>query len=82
MQCVILAAGGGTRMRPLTLVRPKPLIIIASKPLIEHIVGALPSEIDSLIMVVCYKADMIRDYCGEIFLGRPVTYVTRAKETF
>ncbi len=75
MQCVILAAGEGTRMRPLTLERPKPLIEVAGKPLIQHIVSALPPEITELVIIVGYKGEMIRTYCGEVFLGLPVTYI-------
>ena len=78
MQCIILAAGLGIRMRPLTLEKPKPLIEIAGKPLISHIVEALPSEITELVLVVGYKGDMIREYCGDVFLGRPVTYFEQA----
>lgn len=74
MQCVILAAGRGTRMGELTETKPKPLIKVAGKPIIEHIVSALPSEITELIIIVGYKGDMIREYCGEQFLGRRVTY--------
>lgn len=77
MQCVILAAGEGTRMRPLTLERPKPLIEVAGKPLIAHVVEALPHEIDSLVIMIGYRGDMIREYCGDVFQGRPVTYITQ-----
>ena len=75
MQCVILAAGEGTRMRPLTETCPKPLIPVAGKPIIEHIVSALPEEITELVLVVSYKADAIKAHCGDTYCGRPVTYV-------
>ncbi len=75
MQCVILAAGNGKRLRPLTEDRPKQLVRVHGKPLIDYIVEALPSSIDELIIVVGYKGDMIREYCGEVFHGRKVTYV-------
>lgn len=78
MQCVILAAGEGTRMRPLTETIPKPLIRVCGKPIIEHIVEALPPVITELIIVVSYKAEMIREYCGEEFHGKKVTYVTQS----
>lgn len=80
MKCVILAAGEGIRMRPLTIDNPKPLLKIAGKPLIEHIIGALPSEIDELILVVGYLGEKIRNYCGDEFFGRPVTYVWQEKK--
>ena len=80
MQCVILAAGLGTRMRPLTEERPKPLIKVCGKPLLQHIIEALPPGIDEIIIVVGYKAEMIREYFGEEFLGRKVTYVTQEKQ--
>ncbi len=64
-------------MRPLTLEKPKPLIEVAGMPIIDHIVSALPEEIDELVIVVSYKAAMLRAHCGENFYGRPVTYVTQ-----
>ncbi len=77
MDALILAAGEGTRMRPLTLERPKPFIEICGHPLVEHIVHALPNCIERIIMVVGYKEEMIRAYCGDHFCGHPVVYVTQ-----
>jgi bifunctional UDP-N-acetylglucosamine pyrophosphorylase/glucosamine-1-phosphate N-acetyltransferase len=75
MQCVILAAGEGTRMRPLTLTMPKPLVPVCGVPLITHIVQSLPELIDELIIVIGYKGEMIEKYCGTEFCGKRVTYV-------
>lgn len=75
MQCVILAAGKGSRLRPLTETTPKPLVQVAGKSLLDHIVGALPSAVDELILVTGYLEEQIREYCGEEFHGRKVTYV-------
>jgi NDP-sugar pyrophosphorylase family protein len=80
MQAVILAAGEGTRMRPLTLERPKPLITIAGMPILEHVVRALPDEVSEIILVVNYMQDQIRAYCGEEFYGKKVIYVTQGEK--
>lgn len=80
MQCVILAAGKGTRLRPLTDNCPKPLVKVAGKPLLDHIVLALPSAVDELIIVVGYLGDMIREHCGEEFHGRKVRYVEQTMQ--
>ena len=78
MQCIILCAGKGTRMRPLTEKTPKPLIKVCGKPLLQHVVEALPDEVDELVLVVGYLQEQIRDYCGDSFLGRRVTYVEQS----
>ena len=80
MQCVILAAGKGSRLRPLTETTPKPLIEVAGKPLLDHIVGALPSAVDELIIVTGYLEEQIRDHCGSQFIGRAVKYVHQAEQ--
>ncbi len=80
MQCIILAAGKGTRLRPLTDTCPKPLVHVAGKPLLDHIVEVLPSSVDELIIVVGYLGHMIKEYCGEEFHGRKVTYVTQEEQ--
>ena len=75
MQCIILAAGKGTRLRPLTENIPKPLVEVNGKTLLDHIVEALPSAVKELIIVIGYRGDMIKEHCGDNFHGRPVTYI-------
>lgn len=75
MKVVILAAGEGQRMRPLTLKTPKPLIRVGGKTVLDHIFETLPPEIDEAIIAVKYLGEQIKEYCGKVFHGRPVTYV-------
>lgn len=79
MQCVILTAGEGTRMRPLTLKRPKPLVHVAGVPLLEHIIKALPAAVDEVILVVGYKGEMIVNYFGDSAHGKKIRYVWQEK---
>lgn len=80
MQCVILAAGKGTRLRPLTDNTPKPLVQVGGKTLLDHIVESLPSAIDELIIVTGYLEEQIHAHCGKEFHGRSVTYVHQAEQ--
>jgi NDP-sugar pyrophosphorylase family protein len=80
MQAVILAAGEGKRMLPLTLNLPKPLLPVAGTPILERIIDALPSEITELIIVVGYKADLIQNYFGDLYKGRLITYVMQQEQ--
>ena len=80
MQCVILAAGKGTRLKPLTDDCPKPLIKVGGKALLDHIVEALPVFIDELIIVTGYLEEQIREHCGYNYYGRKVTYVHQAEQ--
>jgi bifunctional UDP-N-acetylglucosamine pyrophosphorylase/glucosamine-1-phosphate N-acetyltransferase len=77
MQAVILAAGEGKRMRPLTLERPKPLLEVAGKPLIEHVLDALPEVIREVIIVIGYKGAMVRGRLGARRGARRIRYVTQ-----
>jgi len=66
MKAVILAAGEGKRLRPITSTRPKPLIPIAGKPLLEHtILGLKAAGIDEILLIVGYKEELIKDYFGD-----------------
>src|SRR5947199_5552011 len=62
MDAVILAAGLGTRLRPHTLTTPKPLLPIQGRPILDWIIGALPPEVDRLVVVVNYMAEQIEAY--------------------
>jgi bifunctional UDP-N-acetylglucosamine pyrophosphorylase/glucosamine-1-phosphate N-acetyltransferase len=65
MKAVILAAGEGNRLKPITSTRPKPLIPIAGKPLLEHtIIGLKDAGIDHILLIVGYKQNIIKDYFG------------------
>lgn len=75
MQAVILAAGEGTRLRPLTYKTPKPLLKINGKCLMEYNIDELPKEIDELVIVIGYKGDKIKKYFGNNYNGRKVIYV-------
>jgi NDP-sugar pyrophosphorylase family protein len=79
MQAVILAAGKGTRLRPITYDIPKPMIRIAGKNLIEHNIRELPGEIDELIIVVGYLAPQIINHFGREFEGKKIRYIKQKK---
>lgn len=80
MKAIILAAGRGTRLRPLTDTTPKPLLPILGKPILEHIIGSLPDAINELIIVVGYKGGQIRKYFGDSFGGRQISYVEQKEQ--
>lgn len=75
MRTIILAAGEGIRMRPLTLTTPKPLLEIQGKKIIDYVFDALPDEVDEAIITVRYLADKIKRYLGECYKGRRIRYV-------
>ncbi|MEM1657480.1 MAG: glucose-1-phosphate thymidylyltransferase [Candidatus Jordarchaeales archaeon] len=63
---MILAAGKGTRMRPLTFTRPKHMLPIAGKPILEHIINFLRlGGINDIVIVVSPDGDFIMDYFGD-----------------
>ncbi len=65
MKAFILAAGAGTRLRPLTYECPKPMISLLNKPVIEHTIDNLKKHnIDSVVMNLHTLPKMITDYFG------------------
>jgi N-acetyl-alpha-D-muramate 1-phosphate uridylyltransferase len=63
---MILAAGRGERLRPLTDRVPKPLLRVRGKPLIEHHVERLAhAGIERLVVNLAWLGSMIRDYLGD-----------------
>src|SRR3989344_3002917 len=81
MQAIMFTAGDGSRMRPLTLTKPKALLEVRGKPILLHLGEVLPVAITELIIVVGYLREQIEAYCGKTFLGRPVTYVWQQEKT-
>ncbi|MFQ6122396.1 MAG: bifunctional sugar-1-phosphate nucleotidylyltransferase/acetyltransferase [Dehalococcoidales bacterium] len=66
MKAIILAAGEGSRMRPLTYTRPKVMLPIANKPILEHLlIEASQAGIKEFIFVVGYCDEQVRDYFGK-----------------
>jgi mannose-1-phosphate guanylyltransferase len=60
MKALILVGGYGTRLRPLTLSRPKPLVEFGNKPMILHQVEALAAAgVRHIILAVSYRAEML-----------------------
>ncbi len=75
MQTVILAAGRGTRMQPLTASTPKPMLPVGERPLSAHAVdAAVEAGSSELILVVGYGADTVKEWYGEEYRGVPITY--------
>lgn len=60
MKAFILAAGEGTRMRPLTVNTPKPLLPVAGKPIIQHTIDNLKSMVDEVTILTGWNAKKIK----------------------
>jgi UDP-N-acetylglucosamine diphosphorylase/glucosamine-1-phosphate N-acetyltransferase len=82
MECVVLAAGEGKRMRPLTATRPKVMIPLANRPMTDHLVrAARDAGISEFVLVVGYQEQAVRDYFGDgADLGVSIRYVTQRRQ--
>src|SRR3989344_4160326 len=67
MKAVILAAGLGERLRPLTHGIPKALLPVAGKPVIDYVLDNILKckEIDEIIIAVSYMADVVTNYISK-----------------
>lgn len=72
---VVLAAGEGTRLRPLTEYRPKPMLPAANRPILERVLDALvEAGVTDLHVVVGYRGDRVQNHFGPTFQGTPLHY--------
>src|SRR5690242_17530877 len=76
MKAVVMAGGEGSRLRPLTVTRPKPMVPIVGRPVMEHILNLLKAHgITDVVVTVQYMASAIEDYFGDgSQLGMSITY--------
>ncbi len=76
-QCLILAAGNGTRLRPVSDGLPKPLVLFRGRPILEHVImRAREAGIEKFTIVVGYRSDLIRRWFDMRWLGKvSITWV-------
>ena len=66
MKALILAAGEGRRLRPLTNTIPKPMVEIAGRPVLEHNIRLMAEHgITDIAINLHYRGDVIRDFFGD-----------------
>ncbi|MDQ1252573.1 MAG: UDP-N-acetylglucosamine diphosphorylase / glucose-phosphate thymidylyltransferase [Euryarchaeota archaeon] len=82
MKAVILVAGKGTRMEPLTTDCPKVMLRVANKPILEHIVNtAKDAGIEGFVFVTGYLEEQIREYFGDgSKWGTSIDYVPQKEQ--
>jgi glucose-1-phosphate thymidylyltransferase len=79
MQAIILAAGEGVRVRPLTRSRPKAMIPVANRPIIEYVIDALiKNGIRDIVVVVGYRKEQVTRFLNG--LGVPIEVVVQEKQ--
>jgi len=66
MKVVVMAGGEGTRLRPLTITRPKPMTYIVGKPIMEHIINLLSEQgFKEFIATLYYLPEIIQEYFND-----------------
>ena len=82
MRAIILAAGEGMRLRPLTTYMPKVMLPVGNKPILEYVIEALRNNsIKEITIVVGYKSDKIKQYFGNgADFGVRIDYVEQKKQ--
>ncbi|RQG96950.1 UTP--glucose-1-phosphate uridylyltransferase AglF [Natrarchaeobius oligotrophus] len=81
MQAVVLAAGKGTRLRPLTDEKPKALVEVDGRPIVEDVFdNLLEIGADELIVVVGYLKEQLIDRYGDAYEGVPITYAHQREQ--
>ena len=73
---MILAAGRGERLRPMTDTTPKPLLRVRGQPLIErHVIGLARAGLERIVINLAWLGSQIREYLGDgSRYGVPIVY--------
>ncbi|WP_256685760.1 UTP--glucose-1-phosphate uridylyltransferase AglF [Halococcus qingdaonensis] len=81
MKAVVLAAGEGTRLRPLTEDKPKGMVEVDDKPILTHCFEQLAElGASELLVVVGYQKEVIIEHYGDEFDGIPITYTHQREQ--
>lgn len=75
MKGVVLAAGKGERLRPLTDDRPKVMLKVANKAIIDYVFENIYPFVDEFIVIVRYQKEKLMEHLGDEYGGKPITYV-------
>lgn len=75
MRCIILAAGKGTRLKPLTDKVPKPLLPIENRPLLAYTLEALPQTVTTVTIIIKHLGERIKEAFGSHFAKKRITYL-------
>lgn len=78
MDAVLMCAGKGTRLRPLTDRIPKPLVPLAGSSPLERTLEILPPAIDRIIILIGHLGHLIQERIGPHSKGREITYVVQS----
>lgn len=81
MKAVVLAAGEGTRLRPLTEEKPKGMVEVDGKTILTHCFEQLAElGADEFVVVVGYLKQSIIEHYGDEFDGIPITYAHQREQ--
>lgn len=77
MKAVVMAGGEGSRLRPLTVGRPKPMVPLVNKPVLGHILDLLKfHNITDVVITLQFMPTAIQDFFGDgSSMGMNLTYV-------
>jgi len=84
MKAVVMAAGDGKRMRPLTDTRPKVMLPVGGKPILEHVLIDLKKAgVDEAVIIIRHEKEKIIEYFSpkEEELGMKISFVEQGSET-
>src|SRR3989449_9811234 len=79
MQLVIIAGGLGTRLRPLTLNRPKALVPLVDRPQIVYTLDSLPTSCEEVLIAVNYGFEPMREFFRTHDFGIEIRVVEESK---